>query len=84
MPAKNLEIIVGFYGSGRYRLGTFADEQNPRKSFDFPKNEIQSCRKGVTMPELDEDQQNQLISQLISFGKKQNKALKKRKVNLCK
>ena len=79
LPAKTLELIVGFYGSGRYRLGTFADEQNPRKSFDFPKNEIQSCRKGVTMPELDEDQQNQLISQLIGFWKKAEQGTEEKK-----
>lgn len=70
LPAETLELIVGLYGSGNYRLGTFADNQNPRKSFDFPKNNIQGCRKGASMPQLNGDQNNQLISQLISFWKK--------------
>ena len=70
LPAETLEVIVNFYGSGRYQLGTFAFEQNPSKRFVFPKNEIKGCRQGVTMPQLDADQQNQLISQLISFWKK--------------
>lgn len=70
LPAKTLEAIVAFYGSGSYRLGTFADRQSDRKSFDFPKNEIQGCTARTTMPKLDEDQQDQLITQLIGFWKK--------------
>ena len=70
LPAKTLEIMVGFYGSGRYSLGSFSAEQNPRKSFAFPKNEIKGCRKGVSMPQLDEDQQKQLVNQLVTFWKK--------------
>jgi hypothetical protein len=70
LQAKTLEGIVAYYGSGSYRLGTFADGQNPRKTFDFPKNEISGCKQGTSMPQLNGDQQNQLVSQLISFWKR--------------
>ena len=70
LQAKTLERIVGVYGSGIYSLGSFAAEQNPRKSFVFPKNEIEGCVKGASIPQLNDDQQNQLISQLITFWKK--------------
>lgn len=70
LPAKTLEIIVGYYGSGNYRLGSFADNQSDRKSFDFPVNDIDGCKKNATMPKLNQDQQNQLINQLINFWKK--------------
>ena len=70
LPAKTLEDIVAFYGSGQYRLGILADGQSDRKTFDFPDNEIQGCNKRAAMPQLNEDQQNQLITQLISFWKK--------------
>lgn len=70
LQAKTLELIVGLYGSGRYSLGSLAADQNPRKSFVFPKNEIKGCVKGASIPQLNYDQQNQLISQLITFWKK--------------
>lgn len=70
LQAKTLELIVGLYGSGRYSLGSLAADQNPRKSFVFPKNEIKGCVKGASIPQLNDDQQNQLISQLITFWKK--------------